>query len=48
MHVAAPPGLSVATWRAVIEVLRGADVWGSTDTTGTPKIWAEVEDGQQP
>jgi len=46
VYAAAPPGSARSTWRAVVDVLRSADAWGSTDTTGSPEIWAEVEDGE--
>ncbi|MFM9566102.1 hypothetical protein [Streptomyces turgidiscabies] len=42
LHVAAPDTPSSAAWRDVLMALRSADQWGSTDTTDTPEIWAEV------
>ena len=31
-------------WRRVIAILAAADDWGSSSTSGTPEIWAEVKD----
>lgn len=46
-HIQAPaPGpRDAAVWEAVMRALRNADRWGSTDTGGTPQIWAEVTEG---
>lgn len=31
-------------WPAVLEAMRSADRWGSTNTAGTTEIWVEVDD----
>jgi hypothetical protein len=43
-HAPAPDCRDLPTWQAVLTAMRSADTWGSTDTTGTPEIWAEVVD----
>lgn len=42
LHAAAPAPSNAEVWEAALTALRTADRWGSTDTTGTPEIWAEV------
>lgn len=42
VHAPAPAPRAPA-WKSVLAALRSADRWGSTDTTGTPEIWAEVD-----
>lgn len=42
LHAAAPASSNTEAWEAALMALRSADRWGSTDTTGTPEIWAEV------
>jgi hypothetical protein len=42
IHVPAPAP-SDDRWRPVLEVLREADAWGSSDTANGPEIWAHVE-----
>ncbi|MFC9847805.1 hypothetical protein ACFWFF_01645 [Streptomyces sp. NPDC060223] len=44
VHAPAPPPHDAATWGAVFDALRSADYYGSTDTSGTPEIWAEIQD----
>lgn len=44
VYAAAPPGSARGTWAAVLDAMRSADAWGSTDASGSPEIWAEVED----
>lgn len=44
LHATAPAPSARSTWERVLNVLRTADTWGSTDSTGTPEIWAEVHD----
>lgn len=44
LHVAAPLSSDTEAWQPILTALRGADRWGSTDTTGTPEIWAEVDE----
>ncbi|MET7914477.1 hypothetical protein ABZU45_00805 [Streptomyces avermitilis] len=44
LHVPAPAAHHPA-WTPVLTALRSADRWGSTDTTGTPEIWAEINEG---
>lgn len=29
-------------WPRLLATMRGADAWGSTDTTGTPEIWVTM------
>ena len=43
IHAPAPPPRD-ARWERVLEVLRTADWWGSTDTNGAPEIWAEIRE----
>ncbi|MFJ6566202.1 hypothetical protein ACIQNU_02190 [Streptomyces sp. NPDC091292] len=43
IHATAPPGDDTATWTAVVTALQTADRWGSSDSTGAPEIWAEVD-----
>jgi hypothetical protein len=31
-------------WHQVIAAMQTADRWGSSNTDGTPKIWAEIKD----
>jgi hypothetical protein len=31
-------------WPAVLEAMRSADRWGSTNTAGSTEIWVEVDD----
>lgn len=46
LRVHAPAPLPSDTrWPPVLVALRSADQWGSTDSTGTLEIWAEVLDG---
>lgn len=35
-------------WHRVIAVLSTADDWGSSSTSGTPEIWAEIKDEVSP
>lgn len=42
LHAPAPRTSDKRTWHAALEALRSADEWGSTDTSGTPEIWAEI------
>lgn len=43
MYAPAPEARDAA-WPKVLDAMRSADQWGSTDATGTPEIWAEVHD----
>ncbi|AWT43188.1 MULTISPECIES: hypothetical protein [Streptomyces] len=47
-YVTAPKPSDTAAWTRALEALRSADVWGSTDAHGTPEIWAEIREGEQP
>jgi hypothetical protein len=38
------PAADSPRWRDVLHALNSADRWGSANITGTPEIWAEVED----
>lgn len=38
------PEMRDPEWPQVLEALRAADQWGSTDANGTTEIWAEVHD----
>lgn len=40
--VAAPDCIDEATWHALLPVLRRADAWGSSDATGSLRVWAAV------
>ncbi|MFJ2567861.1 hypothetical protein ACIO02_33845 [Streptomyces sp. NPDC087568] len=42
LYVLAPPASDKTAWRRLLNVLRGADSWGSTDAHGAPEVWAEV------
>lgn len=44
VHAPAPRAGDANTWNQVLAALRTADEWGSTDTTGTPEIWAEIHE----
>lgn len=44
LHVPAPDHRNTPAWQAALTALRSADAWGSTDTTDTPEIWAEIFD----
>lgn len=44
LQAPAPAGSDTKRWHALLEVLRAADLWGSSDTTDTPEIWAVVQD----
>ncbi|GAB2732883.1 hypothetical protein GCM10027072_29380 [Streptomyces bullii] len=44
MYADAPDRCDPA-WPRVLEALRSADVWGSTDANGAPEIWAQVDEG---
>ncbi|MET9099929.1 hypothetical protein [Streptomyces antibioticus] len=44
----APASDDWARWRQVIAVLGRADDWGSSSLTGTPEVWAEVDEGTPP
>ncbi|MEU5664775.1 hypothetical protein [Streptomyces longwoodensis] len=39
----APAASDWDRWRKAIAVLRQADEWGSSDASGAPRIWAEVD-----
>jgi hypothetical protein len=39
------PDVQDPVWPRVLEALGSADQWGSTDSSGSAEIWAEVEDG---
>jgi len=41
LHAPAPPPRDTR-WGPLLEALRSVDRWGSSDTTGDPQIWAEV------
>lgn len=41
-----PVDVDTGTWRQVIEAVRTADRWGSTDDGDTPEVWAEITEGQ--
>ncbi|MFF9088668.1 hypothetical protein ACF1BE_19990 [Streptomyces sp. NPDC014991] len=43
----APGGGDLGLWQRVIDALRTADQWGSSDSTGTPEIWAHITEGQR-
>jgi hypothetical protein len=43
LRVAVPAPTGAATWEALMAVVRAhADSYGSSDSTGTPVIWAAV------
>lgn len=44
MHAAAPAPRD-PVWPRLLDALRSADDWGSTDSGDTPQIWAEVNEG---
>lgn len=43
--VPAPTG---AAWEALLEVVRRADAYGSSDSTGTPAVWAAIHTEESP
>lgn len=45
IQASAPDRRDIATWEAVLAVLRSVDRWGSTDSGQGPRIWAEVNEG---
>ena len=45
LRAPAPDGAAVDLWQRVITTLNAADRWGSSDSTGTPEIWAHVTEG---
>ncbi|MFI9600311.1 hypothetical protein ACIHCX_10600 [Streptomyces sp. NPDC052043] len=47
LRAPAPAGGNLVVWQRVIAALSTADRWGSTDTSGTPEIWANVNEGQR-
>jgi hypothetical protein len=42
LRVAVPAPKHADTYRALLDIVEGADVWGSTDSTGEPYVWASV------
>lgn len=38
------PDTGDRSWPTVLEAMRSADRWGSTNTSGSPEIWVEVDD----
>lgn len=44
VHALAPPAVDVDRWERVFDVLRTADVWGSSYTPTGPEVWAEISD----
>ncbi|KUN92021.1 hypothetical protein [Streptomyces caeruleatus] len=38
------PGDGDPAWAAVLQAMRSADRWGSTNTSGATEIWVEVDD----
>lgn len=47
LRAPAPDGTDDATWQRVIDALGAADQWGSSESTGTPEIWANVTEGSR-
>ena len=43
LHAPAPQVRDPA-WPQVLDAMRSADQWGSSDATGTLEIWAEVDE----
>ncbi|MGW0942890.1 hypothetical protein ACWD4O_10110 [Streptomyces sp. NPDC002623] len=43
ISAAAPDAADWERWRKAIEILRTADAWGSSSASGTPEIWARVD-----
>ncbi|MCX4607005.1 hypothetical protein [Streptomyces mirabilis] len=47
LYAPAPDGSNVDVWHRVIATLNTADRWGSTDSHGTPEVWAHITEGQR-